>query len=86
MVTQHVQGFFMQSTCSRCRCRGEGSYNKNPCMDCEGHGKLVQEWQANVNIPAGVENGQTLRMQIGKVFSAISFVFTRDCYFSSSNF
>uniref|UniRef100_A0A914DXJ7 Uncharacterized protein n=1 Tax=Acrobeloides nanus TaxID=290746 RepID=A0A914DXJ7_9BILA len=64
MVTQHIQGFYMQSTCSRCK--GQGAYNKNPCMDCEGHGRLVVEKHVDVRIPAGVDNGQTLRTRVGK--------------------
>lgn len=57
----------MQSTCTRCH--GEGSYNKNPCSECEGHGNSVQKRSCCVQIPAGIDNGQTLRTQLGKVIS-----------------
>lgn len=56
----------MQSTCARCH--GEGSYNKNPCIECEGNGQSVQKRTCSVYIPAGIDNGQTLRTQLGKVF------------------
>lgn len=36
-------------------------------MDCEGHGRLVVEKHVDVRIPAGVDNGQTLRTRVGKV-------------------
>lgn len=55
----------MQSTCTRCH--GEGSYNKNPCTECEGHGQNVQKRTCSVQIPAGIDNGQTLRTQLGRV-------------------
>lgn len=55
----------MQSTCGRCR--GTGSYNKNPCLQCEGHGRTVQRRTVTVNIPAGINDGETVRMPVGKV-------------------
>jgi len=64
MISQHVQGFFMQSTCSKCG--GSGAFNKNPCLECKGHGQNVQSKSFNIEIPAGIDNGQTLRTQLGK--------------------
>lgn len=57
--------FYMQSTCERCG--GTGSYNKNPCLHCEGHGRTVQRRVVTVNVPAGINDGETVRMPIGKV-------------------
>lgn len=65
MISQHVGGFFMQSTCTRCG--GNGAYNKNPCIDCEGHGQTVQRKAFSIDIPAGIDNGQALRTQLGRV-------------------
>lgn len=55
----------MQSTCQRCG--GEGAYNKNPCVECEGHGSTVQRRTCNVEIPAGIDNGQTLKTVVSNV-------------------
>lgn len=64
-VTQHMGGFYMQSTCGRCG--GTGSFNKNPCLDCEGHGRSVQRRTVTVQVPAGINDGETVRMPMGKV-------------------
>ncbi|KAF7637401.1 hypothetical protein Mgra_00003146 [Meloidogyne graminicola] len=64
MITQHTQGYFIQTTCSRCG--GQGSYNKNPCIECEGHGHSVQQKAFTIDIPAGIDSGQILRTQVGR--------------------
>ncbi|MEZ4450690.1 MAG: molecular chaperone DnaJ [Nannocystaceae bacterium] len=57
----HRQGFFVvQTTCPRCR--GEGKVIKDPCRTCSGTGTVQKESTLTVNIPAGVDNGQTLRI------------------------
>jgi molecular chaperone DnaJ len=57
----HSQGFFMiSSTCPTCR--GEGSQIKDPCGDCGGSGLTRAEDKLTVTIPAGVEDGQSLRL------------------------
>jgi molecular chaperone DnaJ len=57
----HRQGFFVvQTTCPRCR--GEGKIIANPCRTCSGTGAIQRETALTVNIPAGVDNGQTLRI------------------------
>lgn len=68
-VTQQMGGFYMQSTCGRCR--GTGFFNKNPCLQCEGHGRTVQQRTVTVNIPAGINDGETVRMPVGKVILKI---------------
>ncbi|OZC09568.1 putative chaperone protein DnaJ [Onchocerca flexuosa] len=70
-VTQQMGGFYMQSTCGRCR--GTGSYNKNPCLQCEGHGRTVQRRTVTVNVPAGINDGETVRMPVGKSTVFITF-------------
>jgi DnaJ-class molecular chaperone len=65
MVTKKLSGFFMQSTCGHCR--GQGLFNKNPCLECEGTGNVVKNRSTNVYIPPGIDNDQTLRMQVGYV-------------------
>ena len=57
----HQQGFLMiQTTCPICR--GEGSIVRKPCPTCKGGGLTVAEERLQVSIPAGVEDGSTLRM------------------------
>lgn len=70
MVTKKLSGFFMQSTCGHCR--GTGMFNKNPCLDCEGTGNVVKDRATSIYIPPGIDNDQTLRMQIGYVSFPVS--------------
>jgi molecular chaperone DnaJ len=57
----HAQGFFMvQTTCPQCR--GAGKQIKDPCDDCRGRGTRGESSTLNVTVPAGVDDGQTLRL------------------------
>lgn len=57
----HQQGFLMiQTTCPICR--GEGTIVRKPCATCKGSGLTSTEESLQVNIPAGVEDGATLRL------------------------
>ena len=57
----HSQGFLMIS--SACPvCRGEGRVVRNPCPTCEGAGVTEEQDTLQIAIPAGVENGSTLRL------------------------
>lgn len=57
----HQQGFLMiQSTCPICR--GEGTIVRKPCPTCRGSGLGTAEETLQVTIPAGVEEGSTLRL------------------------
>jgi molecular chaperone DnaJ len=60
----HAQGFFrVQTTCPRCR--GRGQIIEHPCQSCSGTGAVQKESNLTVRIPAGVDNGQTLRIPGG---------------------
>jgi len=55
------QGFFtMASACPRCR--GAGKVIESPCADCKGGGQTHRKADLKVNVPAGVEDGMTLRI------------------------
>jgi molecular chaperone DnaJ len=55
------QGFFtMERTCGRCQ--GSGQVIKNPCKTCSGRGAVRRERTLSVNIPAGIEDGQRIRL------------------------
>ena len=56
------QGFFtLARTCHACG--GVGEVVKNPCSDCSGAGLKVKESKLKVKVPAGVDNGQRLKMR-----------------------
>ncbi|XP_046854087.1 dnaJ homolog subfamily A member 3, mitochondrial-like isoform X2 [Xenia sp. Carnegie-2017] len=57
-------GFFhMRSTCRRCG--GSGYVIKIPCRKCNGAGSIMETRKITVPVPAGIENGQTVRMPMG---------------------
>ena len=57
----HAQGFFMvQTACPHCR--GTGKQIKDPCEDCRGRGTRPETTTLDITVPAGVDDGQTLRL------------------------
>ncbi|MGM0436985.1 MAG: molecular chaperone DnaJ [Bacillota bacterium] len=52
--------FTQTKTCDRCG--GTGKIVKTPCPDCNGTGKQRRHRNLTVNIPAGVQDGNRLRM------------------------
>lgn len=50
----------MAVTCARCR--GAGRIAGSPCQRCAGEGRSRQEDKVKVRIPAGVEDGSTVRL------------------------
>lgn len=57
----HPQSFFMvQTTCTQCQ--GAGKTIKDPCRDCHGRAIRTQTSELTVTVPAGVDDGQTLRI------------------------
>jgi molecular chaperone DnaJ len=57
----HSQGFLMITTACN-RCGGAGQVIRHACPGCEGGGVVPVEDTISVNIPAGVEDGATLRV------------------------
>jgi len=54
-------GFFqMVSTCPACR--GSGTVITNPCKKCRGSGKVPRKRVVTVKIPAGIHEGQSVRI------------------------
>ena len=48
------------STTRTCHtCNGKGKIVKEPCPSCHGIGKVVKNVKMDVNIPAGIDDGQT---------------------------
>jgi molecular chaperone DnaJ len=55
------QGIFaVQQTCPRCK--GRGSIVTNPCPKCAGHGRTRAAKRLAVKVPAGVDNGDRIRL------------------------
>jgi molecular chaperone DnaJ len=56
------RGFLTISTaCSACR--GEGRVIRKPCRNCKGRGQVREKKTVEVSIPAGVEEGNVLRLR-----------------------
>jgi molecular chaperone DnaJ len=55
------QGFFsIQQTCPSCH--GQGRVVTDPCNECRGHGRVKESKKLTVKIPAGVDNGDRVRL------------------------
>ncbi|SFR68771.1 molecular chaperone DnaJ [Halogeometricum limi] len=53
----------VQQTQTCPQCRGEGQTYSERCPDCDGDGVVEEEATLTVTIPAGIRDGQTLRME-----------------------
>jgi len=60
-VTSRSQGGFAFSEPCRA-CRGSGRVIESPCPTCQGEGRTTQGKTLNVRIPAGVAEGQKVRL------------------------
>lgn len=58
---RNTMGFF--TTVSTCpNCRGEGKVIQQPCTSCRGRGRVSKSRTVTINIPAGIDNGQTISL------------------------
>ena len=56
-----TQGFFsIQQTCPKCH--GNGKVVQNPCATCSGAGRVKHQKTLSVKIPAGVDEGDRIRL------------------------
>ena len=61
-VSQSVFGQFVRSgTCPRCE--GLGRTVEEPCEPCDGIGRLLVERDFDIDIPAGIDDGQRIRVR-----------------------
>ena len=61
---QRGGGAFTFSTSAPCtRCRGTGKIIHTPCKDCGGTGSVRKQRKITVNIPAGIDDGQTISLR-----------------------
>lgn len=61
-VTQRSILGAMQTVQTCDACQGEGQVVSEPCQTCHGQGKIRTKKKITVNIPAGIDHGQTLRV------------------------
>ena len=58
-----------QTVCSNCN--GSGKVIENPCTKCNGKGRIRHTVQETVDIPAGIDDGQVIRLR-GKGDSGVN--------------
>ncbi len=66
-VTRQARSFFgviqQRTICGVCK--GSGKIPKEPCAACDGEGRIAKTESVTVQIPAGIADGQTLRVTGG---------------------
>ncbi|WP_179466476.1 molecular chaperone DnaJ [Mycolicibacterium vinylchloridicum] len=60
VINRNQGAFGFSEPCTDCR--GSGSIIENPCDECHGTGATTRTRTINVRIPAGVEDGQRIRL------------------------
>lgn len=61
MVSRTPFGQMMRATvCDACD--GDGSVARDPCHECRGRGRRVQQVKESVEVPAGIADGQRMRL------------------------
>ena len=61
-TTQRTPFGAISSTKPCPHCGGKGKIVKNPCIKCRGVGRVRVQKTVNVDIPAGIDDGQTIRL------------------------
>ncbi|XP_077279364.1 dnaJ homolog l(2)tid, mitochondrial isoform X2 [Temnothorax americanus] len=79
METISTGPFVMSSTCRYCQ--GTKMHIKFPCTECNAKGQTVQRKKITVPVPAGVEDGQTIRMALGRKEIFVTFRVEKSRYF-----
>ena len=62
-VIQNMMGMRMQTQTTCPQCSGRGKIVKTPCNTCKGKGKVRRTNKVKVKIPAGVDQGQSVRVR-----------------------
>lgn len=60
IITTILGQFRTQTVCPDCQ--GKGKKIKNKCGACQGHGLKTEIEELNIEIPAGIDDGQSIRM------------------------
>lgn len=59
-TTQRTPFGMAQSTSPCPRCKGTGKIIHQPCHSCRGSGNVRRQHKVKVNVPAGIDDGQTI--------------------------
>ena len=62
-TVQNFMGMQMQSSTTCPACNGRGKIIKTPCTTCKGKGKVRRTNRVKVEIPGGVDAGQSVRVR-----------------------
>lgn len=62
-TTQNFMGMTMQSTAACPNCSGRGKIIRTPCTTCKGKGKVRRNAKIRLKVPAGVDNGMSIRVR-----------------------
>lgn len=62
-VVQNFMGMQMRSSAPCSQCGGKGKIIKSPCTTCKGKGKVRRTAKVTVNVPAGVNETQSVRVR-----------------------
>lgn len=79
METITTGPFVMRTTCRTCK--GARVIIQHPCIECQAKGTVVQKKQISLSVPAGIENGQTIRMTVGNNEVFVTFSVGKSDYF-----
>jgi molecular chaperone DnaJ len=60
-VSRSVFGEFVRAQACP-DCRGRGVIVEHPCKDCNGAGRIVESRELSVDVPAGIHDGQRIRV------------------------
>jgi molecular chaperone DnaJ len=60
-VSQSIFGQFVRTQACP-QCGGRGQVVEHPCRDCRGAGRVVEESTLEVAVPAGIHDGQRIRL------------------------
>ena len=61
-VSRSVFGEFVRTGTLPARAAASGQLVETPCSDCNGAGRMIEERTAEVEIPAGIHDGQRIRI------------------------
>ena len=59
-VSQRTPFGMMQSSTQCSKCRGTGKIIHQPCKTCRGMGNVRRQHKIEINVPAGIDDGQTI--------------------------
>ncbi len=57
-------GFFVSRVVTACpKCNGRGIIITTNCKECRGHGRVTRKKKVTVTVPAGIQDGQVMRLR-----------------------